>query len=257
MSQKEISPLNMTDLPTSPSNLLTFINGHAIACYGDADAAKKVKPSLLLSMKVAVQRMNNSRRNRDPPFDHTTDDDEVQIFIIGVFYSFSAYFSLSRISATFASAWIRHYYTLLQDHFIPLEENLSEFDLSLNIKLPSLEETDEVAQAALDKISDTLFDWYLDSLRLLASKEQVARRPVFPPSLQGRLQPQENMSTIPVEEWDAAWNTEFRGHVLKRLELKLHLNVQAITNDQNKHQMSRIIPVVQASGTGKSRLAEE
>ena len=120
-----------------------------------------------------------------------------------------------------------------------------------------MKRTDEVAQAALNKISDTLFDWFLESLRLLASKEQIACQPEFPPSLQGQLRPQENMNTILLEEWDAAWDTEFRGHVLKRLELKLHLNVQAVTNDENKRYMSRIIPVVQASGTGKSRLAEE
>lgn len=57
--------------------------------------------------------------------------------------------------------------------------------------------------------------------------------------------------------WQNAWNQPFRGRALAALEIKLHLNAHAVRNDEKKEQMSRIIPVVQASGTGKSRLSEE
>ena len=57
--------------------------------------------------------------------------------------------------------------------------------------------------------------------------------------------------------WQDAWKQPFRGQALAALETKLQLNAHAIRTDFNKEQMSRIIPVVQASGTGKSRLAEE
>jgi hypothetical protein len=57
--------------------------------------------------------------------------------------------------------------------------------------------------------------------------------------------------------WQKAWNQPFRGGALHALETKLQLNADAIRSVPNKKGMSRIIPVVQASGTGKSRLSEE
>jgi len=59
--------------------------------------------------------------------------------------------------------------------------------------------------------------------------------------------------------WQKAWNQPFRGGALHALETKLQLNAEAIREspDCDKRDMSRIIPVVQASGTGKSRLSEE
>lgn len=59
------------------------------------------------------------------------------------------------------------------------------------------------------------------------------------------------------EAWQNAWNQPFRGRAMDALETKLQLNADAIRMDYKKATMSRIIPVVQASGTGKSRLAEE
>ena len=59
-------------------------------------------------------------------------------------------------------------------------------------------------------------------------------------------------------EWFLAWEDEFRGSALENLEVKLSLNVQALrTERKDKINMSRIIPIVQSSGTGKSRLAEQ
>jgi hypothetical protein len=62
---------------------------------------------------------------------------------------------------------------------------------------------------------------------------------------------------LPWKEWQDAWNQPFQGEALAALTTKLQLNAQAIRTDPKKEQMSRIIPVVQASGTGKSRLSEE
>jgi len=59
------------------------------------------------------------------------------------------------------------------------------------------------------------------------------------------------------KDWQQAWNQPFRGQALDALETKLQLEADAIRTDYKKAQMSRIIPVVQASGTGKSRLSEE
>ena len=63
---------------------------------------------------------------------------------------------------------------------------------------------------------------------------------------------------IEYSEWFLAWKDEFRGSALENLEVKLSLNVQALrTAHEDKIDMSRIIPIVQSSGTGKSRLAEQ
>jgi len=58
---------------------------------------------------------------------------------------------------------------------------------------------------------------------------------------------------------EEAWKDKFHGEALGNLQKKLNLHVSSVTdpNKRSKHNMSRIIPVVQASGTGKSRLAEE
>jgi hypothetical protein len=59
-------------------------------------------------------------------------------------------------------------------------------------------------------------------------------------------------------EWFLAWEDEFRGSALENLEVKLRLNVEALQSArEDKIGMSRIIPIVQSSGTGKSRLAEQ
>ena len=60
-----------------------------------------------------------------------------------------------------------------------------------------------------------------------------------------------------LEDWQRAWDQPFQGNALAALETKLQLNAHAIRTDHKKMQMSRVIPVVQASGTGKSRLSEE
>lgn len=66
------------------------------------------------------------------------------------------------------------------------------------------------------------------------------------------------------EDWQSAWKQPFRGKSLDFLKLKLALNVDALKHARrpsrgkiSKLEMSRIIPIIQSSGTGKSRLAEE
>ena len=73
-------------------------------------------------------------------------------------------------------------------------------------------------------------------------------------------QNQQDITSQDIEhsEWFLAWEDEFRGSALENLEVKLSLNVQALrTASKDKIGMSRIIPIVQSSGTGKSRLAEQ
>jgi hypothetical protein len=61
------------------------------------------------------------------------------------------------------------------------------------------------------------------------------------------------------EVWADAWDYPYHDKPLTALEAILHIYAEAIENsdETNVYKMSRIIPVVQASGTGKSRLSEE
>ena len=56
--------------------------------------------------------------------------------------------------------------------------------------------------------------------------------------------------------WKDAWTTEYRGDALVHLEDKLKQLSHDVQNGSKDQSMSRLIPVVQASGAGKSRLAE-
>ena len=123
------------------------------------------------------------------------------------------------------------------------------------MKLPLPEDPQDVANSALDEISRIILHLYLTCLEGLASKEKENAVLELPSALSQR--EHQNVCIIDDAEWDKAWATEFRGDVLKRLEYKLHLNSCAVATTPEKLRMSRIIPLVQASGTGKSRLAEE
>ena len=113
------------------------------------------------------------------------------------------------------------------------------------------------------KISQELLSSMLQYLRDLKDDEEAAEK-LASLSLQSRrsvhgmnLQEAMDGGLIASQQWEDAWNQPFRGQALAALETKLQLNADAICNDHKKKQMSRIIPVVQASGTGKSRMAEE
>ena len=229
----------------SASNLLSFINGYSVEGYGDADAAKKVRPTLVSSMEYAVRatRMYHTERNQ-------TFGSFLVMALEGL--SYFAKKELNGISAVFKNDWERHYNSWCEDHVRPLETSPDGLGSIDDMNLPSLEDNDDVVNAALKRISLTLFEWYIHSLTRIASKEAtLPGEQHLGPSYQ------DIVSIIPEAEWDTAWDAQFHGDVLRRLALKLHLNVHAVGNYDGKAGMSRIIPVVQASGTGKSRLAEE
>jgi len=93
---------------------------------------------------------------------------------------------------------------------------------------------------------------YLD-LKLARSTEPLLTSAVRGMNIQEAL----DGDLLDSKDWQQAWNQPFRGQALDALEMKLQLNADAIRTDHKKADMSRIIPVVQASGTGKSRLSEE
>lgn len=221
----------------STASILSFIRGRAVEAYGDTDIAKEVEPILLSSMKIAVER---AYEFKDP------------VRFLGLAYllfSFYADEKLVDISKTFRTDWSSHYRKWYTDYAKSLTETPGSIS---DVGLLSPEDSENDANTTFDTISHTLFEWYLDTLGELASKQQETAR------LTSNETPfRQNFNTISTVEWDDAWATEFRGDVLRRLEFKLHLNSVAVVTREDKKFMSRIIPVIQASGTGKSRLAEE
>lgn len=110
------------------------------------------------------------------------------------------------------------------------------------------------------EIKDAILNNLIQYLRRLSIGE--ARQRGSPPEgevVPGGLNDQDlTTQAIQYTEWFLAWEDEFRGSALENLEMKLSLNVQALRTGRNdKTTMSRIIPIVQSSGTGKSRIAEQ
>lgn len=219
----------------STYNLLSFINGNAIDAYGDTDAAKRVIHVLGSSMDDAVMMAHTTAVRQK----------KVESFVTSVysfFYSCADH-GLRSVSEAFRKAWLLHYHVW--------KEQYTNTKPAGDIQCPILGDAEETTKTTLNQISATLLQWYLRSIENLAAEENKTPLSISLPRAV------DNISRIPLEEWDYAWQTEFHGSVLRRLEKKLCLNVHAVTEDKNKRLMSRIIPAVQSSGTGKSRLAEE
>jgi len=108
------------------------------------------------------------------------------------------------------------------------------------------------------KISQQLLSCFRQYLADIKTEEELAQRAERTLILTS-LNTQEKLDgdLLDPDKWQNAWNWPYVGKALDALETKLQVNAHAIRNDVNKEQMSRIIPVVQASGTGKSRLSEE
>jgi hypothetical protein len=128
-------------------------------------------------------------------------------------------------------------------------------------------ENEHVAQKC-DEIKDAIWGDLIDYLRRLSIDEantpsqrsdDLKRTPSEDRFVSGGPNQQDGTTqAIEYWEWFLAWEDEFRGSALENLEVKLSLNVQALRAVcQDKLDMSRIIPIVQSSGTGKSRLAEQ
>lgn len=238
----------MTNTLHTASNIWSFIHGNGVEFYGDSETAKRVMPILVSCMNDAVQSANMQWRKRS--------GEGFGSFLIYAYRYFACNveIELYHVSTIFRTVLVSHFNAWFQEYRTSLKTNPDGLGSIADMKLPGSKDAEDIVQAALDKISSTLLEWYLNSLDVLASKEKETQAgvPSFP-----QTHSQEPMSTIPETEWDEAWRAEFCGNVLDRLELKLHLNVSAVTSNNSKIYMSRIIPVVQASGTGKSRLAEE
>ena len=142
---------------------------------------------------------------------------------------------------------------------------IREFNYSLDEKIASVE---VIKDSKLKDIVSTLMACmkeFLSALSLIeVSRMQQSDSPRSEsPPIVGNQNSQDAVTTE-FDAWLSAWKVPYHGPALRYLETKLQLNVRAVrgigmreSESDKKRFMSRIIPLVQSSGTGKSRLAEE
>jgi hypothetical protein len=142
---------------------------------------------------------------------------------------------------------------------------IREFNYSLDEKIASVE---AIKDSRLEEIVSSLMACmkeFLSALSLIEishMQQSDSPRSASPPIVGS--QNSQDAVTPEFDEWLGAWKVPYHGPALRYLETKLQLNVRAargigvpVSETDNKRSMSRIIPLVQSSGTGKSRLAEE
>ena len=95
-------------------------------------------------------------------------------------------------------------------------------------------------------------------LRFLEMQSELSGKQMQRSSLDGLVEVR--MKTAEFDAWEDAWGSEYRGDALNNLEKKLFSlstnTPRTNSGAKESSSMSRLIPVVQASGAGKSRLAD-
>ena len=268
---------NRWNLPTTVAAFIRFLEGDSVEPYGDNGTA--VIDALRSAVQAAIyEGLGNAVRQRRAG----TRIDEVQFLRRHVFHT---------LQTPFVSALTSHLSSIDDNVFDVIVDcclftcssfvmvhltSSSENNLSLISSSPLLslvskllqdchkgEAPTQVDDYRAVKISEELLlciRKYLADLKDDEDMAQQAESLTLKPraSVRGNnMQEALDGDLLGLQEWQNAWNQPFRGRALHVLETKLQLNAHAIRNDDKKEQMSRIIPVVQASGTGKSRLSKE
>ena len=184
---------------------------------------------------------------------------EIGEFLSDTYLDFpsSARKKLVKVSQTFGKDWMSPFNKWLEAYGDPLESNPEKLGSMAKMPLPNPDDSEIAINTTSEEISRKLLQYYLTSFDELVTGETEEVLARTPQHSWTERRTQQNVNTICQRAWKEAWKSELRGDVLRRLELKLHFNLVAVVNEKAKANMSRIIPVVQSSGTGKSRLAEE
>jgi hypothetical protein len=118
----------------------------------------------------------------------------------------------------------------------------------------------ETLRSQHEKVIKEWCDSFFDSMRhhLTSLSFEQSSTPITEISPKGDNAQEGRSLLYTSNDWAAAWKHPYKGNALSHLELKLRLNIESMRGGVGKRsQMSRIIPIVQSSGAGKSRLAEE
>ena len=271
-------------LPTPVSAFIDYLDGKTISDFDDS--AENLLSILSSVLEIGVRQQYaeflsiRMQRLEERNESASIRDMDVVNFLIAVFPSIgvvrrsgpiqTAFNSLTDASIDIIFGWLRAYQKSDLDALRDPSSPVSFFKIfsqsSVYSPLYSLLEGDcadihneDFAQKC-DEIKDAILNDLIQYLRRI-SIEEARQRDSSPEGevVSGGLNDQDlTTQAIQYTEWFLAWEDEFRGSALENLEVKLSLNVQALRTGRNdKTTMSRIIPIVQSSGTGKSRLAEQ
>jgi hypothetical protein len=256
-------------LPTTVEAFVQFLNGKPNEKYGDRGAT--ILDVLKHTIQLAIHNAFDSRATQAPI-------DVYRFLRLKVFYTLSTplYPALTSTLAPIDDTRL----DLIHDALCNWAQSFASIYLLQSNDTPSLIPTSQVPSLVqnlvqdIDKghipapeiddriirISEELLSCMRQYLEDLQNDEGLTRSAKHSLTLAVRgMNKQEGLDgdLIDYNDWLQAWNQPFRGQVLDALETKLQLNADAIRMDDKKTMMSRIISVVQASGTGKSRLSEE
>ena len=279
-------------LPTSVSVFIDYLNGKPSSAYdGSGENLLRVLCSAVEGGLRQQYDEFRSRRMKERKEVELIRDIDVVNFLISVLPSVfglghpgplqTTFNQLSKTSYEVLFEWFTAY---RKSELDPLEKPSSQspqFEIfsksSVRPLLHSLLEGSRTSRHIIDdrdfaqkcnEIKDAILSDLLEYLRRLSIDEATAKPQSQRSSkrstpegevVTGHQNQQDAISqAIQHSEWFGAWEDKFRGSALENLEVKLSLNVQALrTSRDDKIGMSRIVPIVQSSGTGKSRLAEQ
>ena len=248
---------------TTVEAFVQFLNGKPEETYGDKGSMvlDVLKRSIQLAIHDAIQ-------SGDGMAEHSIDVDG---FLLAVFQVSTVHFG-TELAPKFGPPDRARFQAInwacclwMRKWFGDFQQNKGTVSLFQTSQVPNLVQTllediekgDIPASENDDRILRISENWLLCMCQYI---DEGARstEPFLTAAVRGmNMQEALDGDLLDSEDWQQAWNQPFRGRALNALETKLQLNANAIRMDRKKADMSRIIPVVQASGTGKSRLAEE
>jgi hypothetical protein len=230
--------------PTTVESFINYLNGNNIDEYGDDGIAvidqlvniiiEQVKLELTQNMScfhwqstvpINARRLRGFFMNIWLLFDETLPEMNVRPSIIDAFAAWNAKFE-------------EDYFTKVFVDFEPELQNIVKSIESLKSLYRDSQGDYSQYQSSFDKVINSVREYFYKHLESMNEQEKQ--------QLDSRA------------HWLAAWKQPFRGTALSSLETKLALNVKALTKREARNaKMSRIISIVQSSGSGKSRLGEE
>jgi len=250
------------DIPTTIADFISFLEGDAVEPYGDQGTT--VLDTLRTTLQTAIYKELGNPIIEGTPIDdfqsHVLTNHFARLFRPALRVQFPSV-DLQKEIFDSCYSWVQHFYTasnhtpilISKPQVLSLVKTL--FEDCANGMAPVEPSDDRIA-----KISEEFLLCLREYLADLRKQQELSHQmePVTFESVQGDcMQERIDDGLLNTEAWQNAWNQEFRGKSLLALQTKLQLHAEAIKTGGTRAKMSRIIPVVQASGTGKSRLAEE
>lgn len=255
-----------SQFPTTVESFIAYLNGNEIAEYGKDGTTVMIHlmdiVTEYLQSELTERRRSNLYWQHSDPFEAV----HLQSLLRRILEDLKMALREINIRSSVIKACEVWYLQFDKDHI--LSEHTKEF-VQFESELHNIVNDIEVLRTLLrnsqgelskcnpnfNKVADDIKKHFYGHLESLNEREKR----LLNPGGYGRMNMQDSIrSQLDYSTWQTAWKQPFHGTALKSLETKLARNVEAlIKSEPGKAEMSRIIPIVQSSGTGKSRLAEE